>query len=77
MKGFLLGILFSLILTVLALTPFWLWYGCYHLLSPDSFLEKLLVIGFGAYFLGAIQFMLLIVLIAALCVFWEKYLETT
>jgi hypothetical protein len=52
-----------LVCGAVALIPFWFWLLCYAVLSPDGFWQKLVVYGVGLYFLGVIQFVLLVIFI--------------
>ena len=51
----------SVVAGILFLIPFWLWLGMYLLISPDTAIARLLVVGFGLYFFGAIQLICLVV----------------
>ena len=53
----------SLICGAVALIPLWFWLLCYAVLSPDGFWQKLVVYGVGLYYLGVIQFVLLVIFI--------------
>ena len=57
--------LFSAIVFVLSLWPFWTWIAAYHLLSPTGFWQKVLTIGIGVWLLGALQIAMLFIGAAA------------
>lgn len=62
----------SLIALLVALIPFWIWLICRAALSPEGFWQNLVVFGLGAWFLGGIQIILLIILLWFLfAVVWE------
>lgn len=63
-------IFWSVIATILALIPTWLFLGLRHLLSPEGFLENLLMYGFGYWVFGGVQFILLVVLLLVLYFLW-------
>ncbi len=50
----------SALTLLLALTPFWLYLTAQHLLDPQGFWQRLLVVGVGVYFLGGLQIIFLI-----------------
>lgn len=37
------------------LLPFWFWLAMYLVIAPDGWLGRAIIVGFGLYFLGAIQ----------------------
>lgn len=63
-------ILISLLFSIIALIPLWLILLVRWLLEPEGFWQKLVLYGLGFYFLGFIQLVLLIVLLALLVVLW-------
>ncbi len=65
-------ILVSILLTVLALIPTWLFLFVKYLLGPEGFWQKLVLFGLGLWFLGFFQFIFLIVLGAVLLSFWSR-----
>jgi hypothetical protein len=62
--------LITAVLTGLALIPFWIWLLVYNLLGPKGFWEKLVIYGLGAWFLGMLQLVLIVLLLIALAKFW-------
>lgn len=69
--GILLQWVFTLGSLAVALIPFWIWFACYKLLEPVDFWQRVVVFGFGAYFLGGLQIFLIIAWISFLFVIWE------
>jgi len=60
----------SIVVAVLAFIPTYLFIIVDKLLSPAGFWEKLFVYGVGFYFLGAVQFVSLIVAFFLILVIW-------
>lgn len=56
-----------------ALLPTWLFLLIRHFMSPVGFWQNLILTGVGLYFLGFIQFCLIIGLIAFLVPIWSEY----
>ncbi len=50
----------SCLVFVLSLIPTWLFLLLEHFAQPNGFWQKLVLLGFGIYFLGIIQIVLLI-----------------
>ncbi len=48
----------SLLATVIALIPLWIFLGIKAIASPEGFWQNLVFVGVGAYFLLGIQFFL-------------------
>jgi len=55
----------------IALLPFWIWLTLYKLIDPEDFWQKAVTIGFGAYFLGGLQILLLLGWVAIAFAIWE------
>ena len=60
----------SAIAAILALIPTWIFLGLRYLLSPEGFVENLLMFGFGYWALGSIQFIALVILLIVLYFIW-------
>ncbi|KPJ85444.1 hypothetical protein AMJ57_03060 [Parcubacteria bacterium SG8_24] len=61
----------SLLATLIALIPTWLYILARLLLEPDGFWQEVVVLGLGVWVLGGIQIMLLIFLIYFLVSMWS------
>jgi hypothetical protein len=61
----------TLIMTAITSLPFDFWWVVYKFVSPDGFFQKAVLFGFGVWFLGGLQFVLLICFIASLVTIWE------
>lgn len=61
----------SLVATVFAPIPVWLFLGMRSMLSPEGFLQNFFVFGLGVWFLGGLQILLAIGWIFALFVIWS------
>ncbi len=44
-----------------ALTPCWLYIGAKFLLAPEGFWQNFLILGISAYFLGFLQFAMILI----------------
>lgn len=55
---------------ILALTPFWFFLFVRYLLAPEGFLQNLILLGFGYYFLGAAQIICLVLWLAFTFYLW-------
>lgn len=65
-------IIVSALSTVVLLIPFWIWLGAWLLMTPEGFWQKMVLVGFGAWFLGGLQVILLGVLIGVLIMIWDS-----
>ncbi len=68
---FILRILFSVIGTIIAFAPLWFYIFIKNILSPEGFWQNFFLLGLGFYFLGAIQIILLVILIAWVAAVWS------
>lgn len=62
----------SVLIVALALTPFWIFLATKHLLDPQDFWQKFLVLGVGVYLLGGLQIICLCAAIAAIWACWTE-----
>lgn len=60
----------TVLLVALSFTPTWIFLLVRNLLDPHGFWQKFLVLGVGVYFLGGLQIICLIVVIALTVVLW-------
>ena len=65
-------IIATIALAALTSIPFDLWLLAYRLLSPDGFIQKAIVLGFGIWIFGFIQLMCVIAFFVACYGVWVK-----
>lgn len=61
----------TLLSIVIALIPLWIFLGIKAIASPEGFWQNTVLLGIGMYFLGSIQFLLLIALLVFLYSVWN------
>lgn len=66
------SLLLSGIALFFCLFPTWIWLTAWYFSAPDGFWQKMLLVGIGLWFLGGLQFILAIVLAAALLLIWSS-----
>lgn len=62
----------SLIVSVVAGIPMWLWLGTVELLSPEGFWQNLMVAGVGLYLLG-VQIPLFLLWLWLIYMIWFEF----
>ncbi len=72
MKQFSQKLAVSLGFGAVAFIPTWLFFGIRHLMGPTGFWQNMILAGVGLYFLGTIQLILFITLVAFLISFWAN-----
>jgi hypothetical protein len=72
MKEFFQRLGFTLLGIVVAFIPAWLYLLARVAFSPQGFWQNIVLFGFGVWILGAIQFILVIVLVFVLVAIWSK-----
>lgn len=65
-------VFWQVVAIAIAGTPTWFWLLVKSLMEPEGFWQNLVVYGVGFYFLGGIQLVLLIGLIAFSIIIWSE-----
>ncbi len=66
-------LLISLVFTMLALFPTWMYIAALQVLNPEGFWQNFLLLGAGVWFLGALQIILLIFLVCGIFWVWTEW----
>ncbi len=64
--------LLTLAAVAVALIPTWIYLLARLVLDPRGFWQQLVLLGVGVWFLGAVQLILLFILLFAIAAIWSK-----
>jgi len=68
----LFNLLYTALLALVCLIPFWLYLGARNLIDPEGFLAEFFVFGVGVWLLGGMQIILVVIGLVAGYFVWRR-----